>query len=318
MRLVFRGAVLAILAVAASLGGSAAAALLAQESSILHVTRTAVVTGRGSGTYLSQYWLDEGRQLARVVEETPAGLATHASGPNWLLDVPALEGPALRYETREIGSLPTKSVSTRLYLFRDALRSGKATIVRQDDSVAVLLMPDGRQGALRKDNGLPIWEVFQGTRIDYAHEVQQLAPHSLPEAFFSDAAGRRVITTAETDLSGLAARTSFGVLTPGSSAAGVPFNIALHSRGNPQVPEQIHQIYGTDGRIQFTMSVLPERPTNLRPGAQTVPTSMGEALLYSTSDGAQLLLFVGNLAIVVHAPDSETALTVLSQARLMR
>jgi hypothetical protein len=304
----------AIVATTGFLSAGTLASAFAPAGDVLHLTVKASSSDTAAPR-ISEYWLDERRWLAKVVEATPDGSVTNETGPTWMIHVPA-RGAALKYET-PVGAAATRTLFGSLYFMRDAYKAGAAKLIAgMPDSFVIQLGP--RSAELERASGLPKWEVIDSVRIDYTYERREHLPSAaFPTDFFSDTGGRAVETRIETDPAGAAARVHFTLLTAGASALGRPLEATLVSfRADGPTLEQVGQKYGSD--VQVSMSLLERQPTAFRPDAEFVTTALGPTRLYRDPGRVQLLQLDGRLATSVIAPDVDTALQIAALLRPVR
>lgn len=292
--------------------GSAATSALASGTEVLHLRVLTRVSGESIATLQSEYWIDESRRLAKVIDTTPQGATVSSNGPDWKLVVPAEAGPALRFEGLDSNSAAVRAVAYRLYYYRDAARAGAATVTK--DATTYLVAISGAFASLDPVTELPLWIQYGGTRLDHVYQLQERLPASqFPSSFFA-ATDRDTSVTTETNLTDAAARAHFALLSPGASFAGRPNVRTFFTAGaNPRVLEQFNQMYGED--VQLSMSLLSAIPTQLRPGGTPVATAIGPGMVYEDSGSTSILVFRANVVVGAFAPDLSTALALLDSLR---
>lgn len=201
--------------------GTATSSVLASGTEVLHVRVVSRITGDSLATLQSEYWIDESRSLAKVIDIGPQGATITSTGPDWRLVVPATAGPALRFEGLTADSAATKAVVSRLFYYRDVARSGAAAVVMKDATEYRVAVAGGF-ASLDPASELPIWVQTGRTRVDHEYQLQErLAAAQFPLSFFA-LTDRETTVTADTNTTDAAARAHFALLSPGASFAGRP------------------------------------------------------------------------------------------------
>ncbi len=305
-------AVLAAIGLGALAGGQLAAG---QADVVTHLV--VVAHGPGEGVpHRIEYWIDAARGFARSVDDGPDGTTVHATGPDWVLDLPP-SGSGTLYETAAKGAGPTREVVGRLYLLRDALRAGSGRIASQDATTEVVVMADGRSGAIDRPSGLPLWQDAYGKRTTFEYRVQeQLRPDAFPEAFFADRDGRPVDETIETSLTAAKDLAHMPLYVPAGPIPDAPLEKVLYTRlAGGRTLEQVHQLYGSD--VQITANLLRGTVTLDRPGGVDIATFAGTGKLYRETWGAQVLVAVGHVVYSVSTANEATARTIAGGLRVL-
>ncbi|MDE3112099.1 MAG: hypothetical protein KGN00_02025 [Chloroflexota bacterium] len=161
-----------VTAVIAALAGAAVAG--ARADVVTHV----VVMRGGSGDAAArrvEYWIDPARDLARSVEATPDGAVVHATGSDWVLDLPPT-GAGTLYRTAAAGEPPTREVTGRL----DAIRASRSTttkIVLEES-----LRGDGFPASFFADRGGRRVDETTETTLSGAAALAHMPLYALPGA----------------------------------------------------------------------------------------------------------------------------------------
>lgn len=286
---------------------------IGRANDVLHLVVVSHAPGDSAAGRRSEYWIDGTRDLARVVYEMPQGTAVRATGADWALDIPP-QGAATRYRTAATDSGPTLEITGQLYYLRDALATGRASVVSQDAST-IVIMAGARSGMLDVATGLPLWEAIKGDRTMYDYTVRELLPDSgFPDSFFSDALGRPVSETAETSLSQAAATAGITILAPPDGVPGRALQKVLVTHlASSRTVEQVHQLYGSD--VQIVANLLAQSTAIDRPGGVDVATATGAGKLYRDAWGAQILMRSGAIVYSVTAPTEDLARAVALSLR---
>jgi hypothetical protein len=304
--------VLLPLALAGLLIGGAVASFARESSEVLHLV---VVSNAGSGGRLaSEMWIDEGRMLGLALDTSNGMTSRSASGPDWLLDVPADPArPALKY-VYENGPAST-GVPHRVWYFRMALRAGQATVVNEYGGSRLVTDASGNMAELRRQDDLPLWQVVNGTRVSFEYVLQEkLAAHAYPLAFFQDDGGRPTVLTVETDWPGVLRRASIVPAFPGSNVAGRELRAALYRRDSAgRTLEQINLLYGED--VQVVTSQLAASSASVRSGGQAVVTPLGDGQVFQDGDRSYFMVLRGQRAISVFGPTRDVVLRVAEALR---
>jgi hypothetical protein len=280
------------------------------DATVTHVTVTAH-DSRGALTR-SEYWIDESRSLARVVDATPDGPAIHATGPDWALDLPAAGDRAYLYRTLVSGAGPTASVRGRLFYYRDSHRAGRAQLVSREDNVTVVRTDDGAVGAF-DGTGIPVWETRGGSRTVFQRsEPELLSARDFSTGFFSDALGRRLTTRVETTLAAASKLALFAFRASGPVVAGERLTRVLVTEGDSDhVRQQINVVYG--GGVEVVQSLLAAPTAVGRSGGTSLTTALGTGALFGEDDGtAAIVLVNGTVATSIFAPSATIARQILA------
>jgi hypothetical protein len=279
---------------------------LGRAGDVLHLVVIAHAPGDDAAGRRAEYWIDDTRGLARVVYETPQGIAVRATGTDWALDVPS-QGAAMRYQTASVGTGPTREITGQLYYLRDALAAGRANVVSQDSRTIVVAAANGRSGMLDASTGLPVWEATKGDRSLYDYQAHESLPATrFPDPFFSDALGRQVSETVETSLAEAAAVAGIRLLVPGDGVAGRSLDKVLVTHlAASRTPEQVHQLYGAD--VQIVANLIAAPVSLDRPGGIDVATAAGAGKLYRDAWGTEILVRSGTVVYSVSAPTEDLA-----------
>ena len=280
---------------------------------VLHLVVVSHAPGDDAAGRRSEYWIDGTRDLARVVYEMPQGTAVRATGADWALDIPP-QGAATRYRTVAADTGPTLEITGQLYYLRDALATGRASIVSQDPAT-IVVTAGARSGMLDVATGLPLWEAVKGDRTMFDYQRRELLPAArFPDSFFMDALGRPVSETAETSLGEAAATAGIRILVPPNGVPGRTLQKVLitHLAASRTV-EQVHQLYGSD--VQIVANLLAAVTTVDRPGGVDVVTATGAGKLYRDAWGAQILMRSGAIVYSVTAPTEDLARAIALSLR---
>jgi hypothetical protein len=278
---------------------------LSHANDVLHLVVVSHAPGDDAAGRRSEYWIDGARGLGRVVYATPQGTAVRATGSDWALDIPP-QGAATRYRTAAADSGPTLEITGQLFYLRDALASGRASIVSQDAST-VVVTAGGRSGMLDRATGLPLWEAAKGDRTMYDYRLRELLPAArFPEPFFADALGRAVSETAETSLDQAAATAGIRILAPPDGVPGRTLDKVLVTHlASSRTVEQVHLLYGAD--VQIVANLLAVSTLLDRPGGLDVATAVGTGKLYRDEWSAQILVQSGAVVYSVTGPTEDLA-----------
>lgn len=308
-----RSALAVALAAVGFLSGAAFGTTHAESAlgTVLHVRVQASGNAPDVPSRTVEYWLDEGRGLARSEQSTVGGLVAEATGPDWYLHVPA-RGALIRYEA-PLGTGITTSVAAQLFFMRDALRAGAARITSEDATTVVVELSD-RRAALTRSTGLPLWESIGAKRVDYSYLLQETLPATqFPESFFSAAPQRDVVSTIETTPAEAARRVHFPLLYGGSTLVGRALDKTVVSLNlSSLTTEQVAFLYGD---LAVTMGLLAEDPASLRPGGRSVPTSRGPGVVFDEPGRSQVLVLNGRIALSVFGPTEQQARAALEALR---
>lgn len=298
------------LVLAGALLASTAASLAREPRDVLHVVVT--TDAASEGMFVSEMWLDEARMLGLALDMHAGETARSASGPNWLLDIPAgSDRPALRY-VYDQGIAPT-GVLQRLWYFRMELQAGRASVLEERPLTRLVRDESGNTAELLREDDLPVWQRVEGRTTSYEYLLRERLPTSaFPVEFFADEPGRPTVTTFETDWPGVLRRATFHPRSAGPEVVGRELRTVLY-RHDPEgrTTEQVHLLYGND--VQVVTSKLRTPPTSARPDGEKVTTSIGEGLLYRDQDRAYLMVLDGLTVTTVFGPDSAVVLSVASR-----
>jgi hypothetical protein len=286
---------------------------IGRPNDVLHLVVVSHAPGDDAAGRRSEYWIDGVRDLARVVYEMPQGTAVRATGADWALDIPP-QGAATRYRTASADTGPTLEITGQLYYLRDALATGRASVISQDPST-IVVVAGARSGMLDVATGLPLWEAIKGDRTMYDYQLRELLPaERFPDSFFTDPLGRPVSETAEMSLGLAAVAAGIRILAPPDGVPGRALDKVLVTHlASSRTVEQVHQLYGSD--VQIVANLLATATTVDRPDGVDVVTATGAGKLYRDAWGAQILMRSGAIIYSVTAPTEQLAREVALSLR---